>query len=164
MYHADGSKIHPRRRPRRVGLRTNGTVHIDKEQLKQLREAFNLIDQDRDGVISKDDLQTILVSLGQKPTEKQVREMLNEIPGNVVFAKFLSMFASKMGTADPEDLIRSAFTCFDEDCDGVINLDEFKELLMTMGLRLTEQQVLLHNIRLGDLKTSPESVMNCVQN
>lgn len=164
MYHADGSKIHPRRRPRRVGLRTNATVHIDKEQLKQLREAFNLIDQDRDGVISKNDLQTILVSLGQKPTEKQVREMLNEIPGNVDFAKFLSMFASKMGTADPEDLIRSAFTCLDEDCDGVINLDEFKELLMTMGLRLTEQQVLHHNIRLADPKRRSESVMNCVQN
>ena len=142
MFHADGSKIYPRRtRSRRIGPRPNATTHLNKEQLKQLQEAFNVIDQDRDGVISKEDLQTILVSLGQKPTEKEVRDMLNEVPGNVDFARFLSMFASKMGTADPEDLIRNAFTCFDEDCDGVINLDEFKQLLMTMGLRLTEQQV-----------------------
>lgn len=82
MYHADGSKIYPRRtRSRRTtGPRLNTTSHINKEQLKQLQEAFNLIDQDRDGVISKDDLQTILISLGQKPTDKEVREMLNEVP------------------------------------------------------------------------------------
>lgn len=142
MYHADGTKIHPRRRSKRTfSPRNNATVHVNKEQLKQLQEAFNLIDQDRDGVISKDDLQTILVSLGQKPTERQLRDMLNEVPGNVDFARFVSMFASKMGAADPEDLIRNAFTCFDDDCDGVINLEEFKEMLMTMGLRLTEQQV-----------------------
>lgn len=143
MFHADGSKIHPRRKSRRTGPRSH-SGHINKEQLKQLQEAFNIIDQDHDGVISPEDLQTILVSLGQKPTEKQVRDMLNEVPGHVDFARFLSMFASKMGTADPEDLISNAFTCFDEDCDGFINLEEFKELLMTMGLRLTEQQVLAH--------------------
>ncbi|CAH3044675.1 unnamed protein product [Porites lobata] len=143
MYHADGSKIYPRRtRSRRTtGPRLNTTSHINKEQLKQLQEAFNLIDQDRDGVISKDDLQTILISLGQKPTDMEVREMLNEVPGSVDFARFSSMFASRMGTADPEDLILNAFRCFDEDCDGVIDLDEFKESLMTTGLRLTEQQV-----------------------
>lgn len=144
MYHTDGSKILPRRKCRRTGLRlTHTAVHINKEQLKQLKEAFDFIDQDHDGVISKEDLQTILISLGQKPTDKQVKDMLNEVTGSVDFARFLSMFASKMGAADPEELIRNAFTCFDEDCDGFINLDEFKELLMTMGLRLTEQQVQL---------------------
>ena len=141
MYHKDGSKILPRRKSKRTGTRPYATAHINKEQQTQLKETFNLIDQDRDGVISREDLQKILISLGQKPTDKEVREMLNEVPGNVDFARFLSMFASKMGTADPEDLIRNAFTCFDEDCDGFINLDEFKELLMTMGARLTEQQV-----------------------
>lgn len=142
IYHKDGSRILPRRKFKRtVGTRQPATGHINKEQLTQLKEAFNLIDQDRDGVISKDDLQKILISLGQKPTDKEVREMLNEVQGNVDFARFLSMFASKMGSADPEDLIRNAFTCFDEDCDGVLNFDDFKELLMTMGLRLTEQQV-----------------------
>lgn len=141
MYHTDGSKILPRRKSRRTGQRPYGTVHINKEQLKQLQEAFNFIDQDRDGVISKDDLQSILISLGQKPTDKQLKDMLNEVMGSVDVAGFLSMFACKMGAADPEDLIRNAFTCFDEDCDGLINLEEFKELLMTMGTRLTEQQV-----------------------
>ena len=141
MYRTDGSKILPRRKSRRTGLRTHPAVHINKEQLKQLKEAFDFIDQDHDGVISKEDLQTILISLGQKPTDKQVKDMLSEVTGSVDFARFLSMFASKMETADPEELIRNAFTCFDEDCDGFINLDEFKELLMTMGLRLTEQQV-----------------------
>ncbi|KAK2569091.1 Myosin regulatory light polypeptide 9 [Acropora cervicornis] len=159
MYHADGSKIHPRRKSRRTIPRTNLSLHLNKEQLNQLQEAFNLIDQDRDGVISKDDLERILVSLGQKPTEKQIREMLSEVPGNVDFARFVSMFASKMGAADPEDLIRNAFTCFDDDCDGVINLDEFKEMLMTTGSRLTEQQV--DEVFMHGTLTDDESRFKC---
>lgn len=141
MHHADGSKLHPRRKSRRSFPWSNVTPHLNKEQLKQLQDAFNLIDQDRDGIISKGDLETILVSLGQEPSEKQVREMLSEVPGSVDFATFVSMFASKMSAADPEDLIRNAFMCFDDDSDGVINLDELKEVLTTMGTRLTEQQV-----------------------
>ena len=142
MLENDGSAIVPRRRQR---ITTNfgplAAARINKDQLQQLKEAFNLIDQDRDGIISKEDLRSVLISLGQKPTDKQVKDMLSEAHGCVDFARFLSMFSSKMGTVDTEELIRNAFTCFDEDCDGMINLEEFKEMLMTMGLRLTEQQV-----------------------
>lgn len=48
------------------------------------------------------------------------------------------MFVFKMGFVDFEDLIWNVFICFDEDCDGVLNFDDFKEFLMMMGLRLIE--------------------------
>ncbi len=45
-----------------------------------------------------------------------------------------------LGT-DPEDVIRNAFACFDEDGTGKINEDRLRELLTTMGDRFTDAEV-----------------------
>ena len=118
------------------------TPDLDQNQIQELKAMFNFIDEDRDGIVSQEDLRSILVSLGQKPSAKETREMLEEAKGDVDFSRFLSLFASMMvGTGDSHELVRNAFTCFDEDRDGVINLDDLRELLTTMGVRLTDQQV-----------------------
>ncbi|KXJ12120.1 Myosin regulatory light chain 2, smooth muscle major isoform [Exaiptasia diaphana] len=67
--------------------------------------------------------------------------MLSEITGPSDLAHFLEMFGNKMECVDNEELIRNAFSCFDEKGDGFIDLDEFRDLLTTMGTRLTPQQV-----------------------
>ncbi len=42
---------------------------------------------------------------------------------------------------DPEDVIRNAFACFDEENVGKINEDRLRELLTTMGDRFTDAEV-----------------------
>ena len=40
---------------------------------------------------------------------------------------------------DPEDVIKNAFGCFDDDNNGVIHEDRLRELLTTMGERFTDE-------------------------
>ena len=42
---------------------------------------------------------------------------------------------------DPEDVIRNAFACFDEEATGKISEDRLRELLTTMGDRFTDAEV-----------------------
>ena len=42
---------------------------------------------------------------------------------------------------DPEDVIKNAFGCFDEENAGFIHEDRLRELLTTMGDRFTDEQV-----------------------
>ena len=42
---------------------------------------------------------------------------------------------------DPEDVIRNAFACFDEEGSGKIHEDRLRELLTTMGDRFTDAEV-----------------------
>ena len=42
---------------------------------------------------------------------------------------------------DPEDVIRNAFACFDEDGTGKIHEDRLRELLTTMGDRFSDAEV-----------------------
>ena len=47
-------------------------------------------------------------------------------------------FYQLQGT-DPEDVIKNAFGCFDDDNSGVIHEDRLRELLTTMGDRFTDE-------------------------
>lgn len=48
--------------------------------------------------------------------------MMNEAPGPINFTMFLTMFGEKLNGTDPEDVIRNAFACFDEEATGECSL------------------------------------------
>lgn len=120
---------------------SNVFAMFDQAQIQEFKEAFNMIDQNRDGFIDKEDLHDMLASLGKNPTDQQLDQMMGEAPGPINFTMFLTMFGEKLNGTDPEEVIRNAFACFDEDNKGYINEDRLRELLTTMGDRFTEDEV-----------------------
>ncbi|XP_036619950.1 myosin regulatory light chain 12A-like [Trichosurus vulpecula] len=110
-------------------------------RFRKFKEAFNMIDQNRDGFINQKDLYDMFASLGNNPTNEYVDAMMNEAPGPINFTMFLTMFGEKLNGTDPEDVIRNAFACFDEEATGTIQEDYLRELLTTMGDRFTEEEV-----------------------
>lgn len=55
---------------------------------------------------------------GKNPTDEYLDAMMNEAPGPINFTMFLTMFGEKLNGTDPEDVIRNAFACFDEEASG----------------------------------------------
>lgn len=55
---------------------------------------------------------------GKNPTDEYLETMMNEAPGPINFTMFLTMFGEKLNGTDPEDVIRNAFACFDEEGTG----------------------------------------------
>ncbi|KAF4788861.1 Myosin regulatory light chain 2, smooth muscle minor isoform [Turdus rufiventris] len=104
---------------------------------------------------------------GKNPTDEYLDAMMNEAPGPINFTMFLTMFGEKLNGTDPEDVIRNAFACFDEEAtgqqnesliclaafclffmpifkrefQGFIQEDYLRELLTTMGDRFTDEEV-----------------------
>ena len=120
---------------------SNVFAMFDQAQIQQFKEAFNMIDQNRDGFIDKEDLHDMLASLGKDPTEEYLEEMMRCSPGPINFTMFLTMFGEKLNGTDPEDVIKNAFACFDLENTGYINEDRLRELLTTMGDRFTDEEV-----------------------
>ena len=114
---------------------SNVFAMFDQSQIQEFKEAFNMIDQNRDGFIDKEDLHDMLASLGKDPTDGELDGMMKEAPGPINFTMFLTLYGEKLNGTDPEDVIRNAFACFDEDQTGFIHDERLKELLMTMGDR-----------------------------
>ncbi|KAM4865827.1 myosin regulatory light chain 12B-like [Thomomys bottae] len=114
---------------------------FDQSQIQEFKEAFNMTDQNQDGFINKEDLHDMLASLGKNPTEAYLDAMMKEALGPINFTMFLTMFGEKLKGTDPEDVIRNAFACFDEEATGTIQEDYLRELLTTMSDCFTDEDV-----------------------
>jgi len=120
---------------------SNVFAMFDQAQIQEFKEAFNMIDQNRDGFIDKDDLHDMLASLGKNPSDPYLESMMNEAPGPINFTMFLTLFGDRLQGTDPEEVIKNAFGCFDENNTGFINEELLRELLVSMGDRFTDEDV-----------------------
>uniref|UniRef100_UPI00358E5FF5 myosin light chain 5-like isoform X2 n=1 Tax=Myxine glutinosa TaxID=7769 RepID=UPI00358E5FF5 len=115
---------------------------FEQSQIQEFKEAFTMIDQDRDGVIGKSDLKETYASLGKlNVSDEELKGMLSEASGPVSFTTFLTLFGNKLNGTDPEETILNAFKLFDPDGQGHINKEEIKQLLMTQADRFTAEEV-----------------------
>ncbi|XP_026177279.1 myosin regulatory light chain 2, atrial isoform [Mastacembelus armatus] len=115
---------------------------FEQSQIQEFKEAFGCIDQDRDGVIKKQDLKETYAQLGKlNVKDEELEEMLNEGKGPINFTVFLSLFGEKLNGTDPEDTILAAFKLFDPNGTGFVNKDEFKRLLMNQADKFTAEEV-----------------------
>uniref|UniRef100_A0A673JZ09 Myosin regulatory light chain 2, smooth muscle minor isoform n=1 Tax=Sinocyclocheilus rhinocerous TaxID=307959 RepID=A0A673JZ09_9TELE len=121
-----------KKRPQRAT--SNVFAMFDQSQIQEFKEAFNMIDQNRDGFIDKEDLHDMLASLGKNPTDEYLEAMMNEAPGPINFTMFLTMFGEKLNGTDPEDVIKNAFQLR-------LVEDYLRELLTTMGDRFTDEEI-----------------------
>lgn len=84
-------------------------------------------------------------SLGQSPTEEDLRQMINEVDadgsGTIDFAEFLTLMARKIKTKDSEAEIVEAFKVFDKDGSGKISADELRQVMHNLGEKLSDKEV-----------------------
>ncbi|KAI3372680.1 hypothetical protein L3Q82_023140 [Scortum barcoo] len=117
---------------------------FEQSQIQEFKEelAFGCIDQDRDGVIKKQDLRETYGQLGKvNVKDEELDEMLNEGKGPINFTVFLTLFGEKLNGTDPEDTILAAFKLFDPNGTGFVNKDEFRRLLMNQADKFTAEEV-----------------------
>ena len=81
------------------------------------------------------------ITSGQNPTDAYIDAMLAEAPGSINFTMFLTLMGEKCSGTDPAGEITAAFEAFDEDGTGVVNADELREWMTTMGDRFTDDEV-----------------------
>lgn len=110
-------------------------------QVQEYKEAFTMIDQNRDGVIDIEDLKDMYSNLGRIPPDAELNEMLKEAAGPLNFTMFLNLFGEKLSGTDPEDTIRQAFSMFDEAGKGHIPEEYLKDLLSNMGDNFTPEEI-----------------------
>ena len=118
---------------------------FSEEQVAELKEAFNLFDQDGGGDIDVEELGTVMRALGEHPTEEELQEAVDEVDadgdGTVDFPEFLAMMAKRMDSDGfLEDMIE-AFKVFDNDNSGYITSQELHEIMSVLGPKLTADEV-----------------------
>jgi len=116
---------------------------FEQSQVQEFKEAFGLMDQDRDGTISVDDLKEVYNSLGKAPKDAELKAMVEEASGPINFTMLLTLFADRLNGTDDESVILNAFKLFDSSASGHIDKKTLREMLVNEGKpdeRLTEAE------------------------
>uniref|UniRef100_A0A8C2XFY0 Myosin, light chain 2b, regulatory, cardiac, slow n=1 Tax=Cyclopterus lumpus TaxID=8103 RepID=A0A8C2XFY0_CYCLU len=104
---------------------------FEQAQIQEFKEAFTIMDQNRDGFIDKNDLRDTFAALGRvNVKQEEIDEMLKEAPGPINFTVFLTMFGEKLKGADPEETILNAFKVFDPEAKGTLRKDFFDSIII----------------------------------
>jgi calmodulin len=92
---------------------------------------------DGDGTITTVELGQMMRSLGQNPTDAELRDMINEVDedrnGTIEFAEFCAMMGRKTHDTGPEEELREAFKLFDRDGNGSISTQELRDVMRSLG-------------------------------
>ncbi|KHJ96709.1 EF hand [Oesophagostomum dentatum] len=122
-------------------------AQFDQKTINEFKEAFGIMDQNKDGIIDKGDLKDLYAMMGQIASEKQIEDMIKEAPGPINFTVFLTLFGERLtgrtaeikcdlteedflylGT-DPEATIVGAFAMFDKKDCGKLKEEELIKIL-----------------------------------
>merc|ERR1711953_1188968 len=114
---------------------------FSEEQLEMYKECFKLMDVDKDGTISKNDIRGAFDNVGKLMSEGELDDMLAEVGGACTFDAMIKMFQDKMagGSNDPDDLIVRAFKAYE--VEGKIEAEMFRHALMNFGDKFNKAEV-----------------------
>jgi Ca2+-binding EF-hand superfamily protein len=111
-----------------------------QRQIAEFKEAFQMMDHDKDGIIGKGDLKATFDGLGKSVTDSELDALVNDSPGPINFTGLLTLFADRMsGSADEDEVVIAAFKSFD--VDGSIAADNLRQQLKTFGMKFTDKDV-----------------------
>lgn len=121
------------------------TENLTEEQIAEFKEAFQIFDKDGSGNITTKELGTVMRSLGQNPSEEELKKMIDEVDynrdGTVDFKEFLGLMARQMKECEAVDELIEAFKVFDRDGNGVITSHELRYVMMNAGEKLTQEEI-----------------------
>jgi len=121
---------------------SNVFSQFEQAQIQEFKEAFQMIDADRNGIITVGDLKATYASLGVRNMDQDVLDgMCAEAGAPINFTIFLNMLADKLHGTDPEDQIVAAFKVFDKQNTGVVPKAYLTEVLTTQADRFDAKEM-----------------------
>lgn len=134
------------------------TVH----EVQDMKRAFDMIDEDRSGLIDAEELQGAAVALGI-PMEENIAVLLGA--EKIVFDEFFKRMTAKLSPDDKVDDVMNIFELFDNDCTGTISLDNLQNIARIIGAKesATEIQDMLSTLDTdGDGELDPIDFYTCL--
>lgn len=110
----------------------NECKYLSKNQLATIRETFTRMDEDGDGILSKEEVMKGLRRVDEKLTAEEVDSMFKAIDanndGSVDYSEILSMRINKK-LESKEARLRKVFQALDKNQDGIVTPEELAAAL-----------------------------------
>lgn len=116
---------------------------LSQDHIKKLKDAFQMIDVDGDGSINRDDLRSMLESIGKPYSDEVLDKMLSrngKIVESIGFPEFLSLMSDLSGEFPEETELLECMRNLSGNNDVHISLDELIKTLKEAGFKDPENE------------------------
>jgi len=108
-------------------------------------EVFTFFDQDNNGYIELDELFNVFGNLGVEVSKEELKEKIDEVDiernGKVSFSEFVALMRETITDIHDEKRLKEAFTIFDSDGNGEIDIGELGTMMKKLGQELEIDQI-----------------------
>ncbi|KAK3374981.1 hypothetical protein B0H63DRAFT_481473 [Podospora didyma] len=109
----------------------NSLSQLQPSQVRTLREGFQILDRDSDGVVNREDVADMLNQLGLPSNPLDLSPFFPpSAPQAMTLAVFLNSLSTSLAALSPSSELLSAFSAFDDDDSGQIDLAELRDALL----------------------------------
>ena len=119
---------------------------LSEDEIFEIKEAFDLFDANKTGMIDPKDLDEAMKSLGlderSKPIHQLVTEMRNQREEGIDFENFLELMTARFSERDTKEDILKVFKLFDESGEGYIEITGLKKVAKELGENMDDAELL----------------------
>ncbi|KAK8055983.1 hypothetical protein PG993_001210, partial [Apiospora rasikravindrae] len=109
----------------------NALSQLQPAQVRTLRDGFQILDRDGDGVVNREDIVDMLNQLGLPSGTSDLSQYFPPGgPQTMTLAAFLNSIATGLSSMSPSAELMSAFSAFDDDDSGQVDLAELRDALL----------------------------------
>ena len=118
---------------------------LPKNKKKNYKEIFEMFDSNKDGFITSVELANIFKILDINSSDEEIKEIIeeNELEGfdQINYENFISIINRKEKDIDNEEEVIKAFKVFDKEGNGLININDLKNIMINVGNAISEKEI-----------------------
>ena len=134
---------------------------ITKNKKNEYKKIFNSHSKDQDGSVNTSELANIFKSINIDASDEEIKEIIGKLDlenkTEINYEEFLSIINQKDKDVDEEEEVLKAFKVFDKEGNGLININELKDIMLNIGNNWSEDEL---NEMLGEADIDMDGYIN----
>ena len=118
---------------------------IPKNKESEYKTIFENYPKEKKGCLNTIELANILKAINIDASDEEIKEIIKKLDledkKEINYDEFITIINSRDRNIDEEEEVLNAFKVFDKDRNGLININELKNIMLNVGNNWSEEEI-----------------------
>ena len=118
---------------------------LPKNKGEEYKKVFESYSKGQEGNVNKQELANIFKAINIDASDEEIKEIIKKMDlenkKEINYEEFLTIINQREKDVDEEEEVLKAFKVFDKEGNGLININELKDIMLSMGNNWSENEI-----------------------